>query len=130
MSDEIYLSDNEDKPLIDNDMFPPLEDDIDSEYEQEEMEYMKLINEKILNKINNNIINNNINYNINNKQTKTETKPKKQQRVKNILDLSEKPKEEKKTKKWISKRMENKKEPEYIPRKFNPRFPPLGKKFN
>lgn len=132
MSDDIYLSDNENSSIINNDSLIIFsEEEIDSEYEQEENEYKRLINEKIVNKINNMNLEERIKKNTSKSKDKPneEVKKIKKQRIKNFLDLTQKTKDDNKPKKWKSKRMEDKKEPEYVPRKFNPRFPPLGKKF-
>lgn len=139
MSDnDNYWSDEEDTTeLIQDDrLFPPTESDeeYDSEYEAEREEYERLINEKILNKIKNE---QNVDYNIvsdgSNNSTEEEptsklVKPKKEQRKKIFFDYTNK-EETKKSSKWRSKRMDEKKGPEIVKRKFNPRLPPPGNQF-
>jgi hypothetical protein len=133
MSDnDNYWSDEEDTTeLIQDDiLFPPTESDseYDSEYEAEREEYERLINDKILNKIKNSEI---IDYN-SNKNTEVEStteiiKPKKEQRIKVLVDLSKS--KNINTTKWRSKRMDDKKGPEIVKRKFNPKLPPPGNRF-
>jgi hypothetical protein len=136
MSDnDVYWSDEEDTTeLIKDDMFPPSEseEEYDSEYEAERLEYERLINEKILNKIDNNETyeyNNSSNNSTEEEPTTKLIKPKKEQRKKVFVDLSKENKQNKKSSKWRSKRMNDKKGPEIIKRSFNPRLPPPGNKF-
>jgi hypothetical protein len=137
MSDnDNYWSDEEDTTELiqDDKLFPPTESDeeYDSDYEAEREEYERLINEKILNKIKNE---ENCDYNINSKFSIDEEpttkliKPKKEQRKKVFVDLSKKEENNNKPKKWRSKRMNDKKEPDVVKRKFNPRLPPPGNLF-
>jgi hypothetical protein len=126
MSNDNYWSDDDDnKSDISDELhqdcrdLPPIESN--SEDEEEYYETLKLVNskqsnmnfEKVLD-IKNNIVNNNLNNTINN--------PKKENKKYIYFDF----KNDEKPKKWISKRMMDKKG-NYEKRKFNPRLPPPNK---
>ena len=127
MSDnDNYWSDeneSENELIQDSRDLPPLE--YDSEEEEEFLDILNLVSNKIKNKEDDiSLFTENNNEE---KQPKKKNSKKKNSKKKILLDFSSEEKSEKKV--WRSKRMREKKGPEIIKRKFNPRLPPPGNKF-
>lgn len=126
MSDkDNYWSDedeNEEELVQDSRELPPLE--YDSEEEEEYYDILKLVS----NKVNDDSL-----FTYEKKNSKNNSKKKSKNNSKNnskkiIFDFNGK-EENNEKKVWRSKRMKEKKGPEFIKRKFNPRLPPPGNKF-
>lgn len=122
MSDkDNYWSDedeNDEELVQDSRELPPLE--YDSEEEEEYYDILKLVS----NKVSDDSL---FTYEKNNSKNKSK-KNLKNKSKKIIFDFNDK-EENNKKKVWCSKRMKEKKGPEFIKRKFNPRLPPPGNKF-
>ena len=126
MSDnDNYWSDeneSENELIQDSRDLPPLE--YDSEEEEEFLNILNLVSNKIKDKEDIPFF---IKNNIQEKQPKKKNSKKKNSKKNILFDFSSEEKSEKKV--WRSKRMRDKKGPEIIKRKFNPRLPPPGNKF-
>ena len=126
MSDnDNYWSDedqSENELVQDSRDLPPIE--IDSEEEEEFQDILRMVTEKIKSK-------DEPIFTINSIEPEKKNSKKKKSKNKNknkiIFSLDEEKNNEKKV--WRSKRMREKKGPEIIKRKFNPRLPPPGNKF-
>jgi hypothetical protein len=134
MSDkDNYWSDedeNEEELVQDSRELPPLE--YDSEEEEEYYDILKLVS----NKVNDDSLftyekKNSKKNSKNNSEKNSKNNSKKNSKNKSkkiIFDFDGK-EENNEKKVWRSKRMKEKKGPEFIKRKFNPRLPPPGNKF-
>lgn len=126
MSDnDNYWSDedqSENELVQDSRDLPPIE--IDSEEEAEFQDILRMVTDKIKSK-------EEPIFTINSIEPEKKNSKKKKSKNKNknkiIFSLDEEKNNEKKV--WRSKRMREKKGPEIIKRKFNPRLPPPGNKF-
>ena len=125
MSDnDNYWSDEESEELVqDSRELPPIE--IDSEEEEEFQDILRMVTNKIKVKEEPELY-------IKNIEVKNNSKKKSKNKNKNkkiILNINPENTNTNEKKVWRSKRMREKKGPEIIKRKFNPRLPPPGNKF-
>jgi hypothetical protein len=128
-NDNYWSDENESETELVQDSrdLPPLE--IDSEEEEEYNDMLQFVLSKTNKDIDSNL---EYNYELENskvqKKKNSKKKSKKKSNKKIILDYNNLP--DKNVKKvWKSKRMREKKGPEIVKRKFNPRLPPPGNKF-
>ena len=119
-NDNYWSDEDESEELIqDSRDLPPIE--IDSEEEEEFQNILMMVKNKLQNK-------EEPEFTIKNIEPKKNSKKKKSKNNKKIIfDIHSEDTNEKKV--WRSKRMRDKKGPEVIKRKFNPRLPPPGNKF-
>lgn len=119
-NDNYWSDEDESEELIqDSRELPPIE--IDSEEEEEFQDILRMVTNKIK-------LKEEPEFTIKNIEVKKNSKKKsKNKNKKIILNINSENTNEKKV--WRSKRMRDKKGPEVIKRKFNPRLPPPGNKF-
>jgi hypothetical protein len=120
-NDNYWSDEDESEELIqDSRDLPPIE--IDSDEEEEFQDILTMVKNKLQSKEAPDFIIKNIEPKKNSKKKKSKNKNKKL-----IFNISSEDTNEKKV--WQSKRMREKKGPEIIKRKFNPKLPPPGNKF-